>query len=208
MIEYDLSRARRAVQYLVDSPYFHHHVKKLSTTVPKPRSMPFKDEAECLNELLIIGRQSPEAMQNLIEVAEAKRGGKNDYQRQYMAAKRQRDRKVLELEELMTGKKLNIDQRAALLHRQYDIWNREKTEHLARHADRSWAERNEQTRHFWERKEHELDALIREARASGPVKRKYVVKVTQEPKTGFGKALAAVVKPNGKPNGKPIDKPR
>lgn len=203
-MEYDLSRARRAVQYLVDSPYFHHHVKKLSTTVVKPRSMPFKDEAECLNELLAIGRQNEAAMRNLIEVAEAKRSDKNDYQRQYMAAKRKRDRKVIELEELMTGKKLTIDERTALVQRQYAVWAKERTQYLAKHADRSWAELNEQKRIFWERKEHELDALIREARESGPIKRKYVVNVEREPKTGFGKALAAAVKPRGRG----IDKPR
>lgn len=33
MIQYDLARARLAVQFLVNSSYFHHHIKKLRTTV-------------------------------------------------------------------------------------------------------------------------------------------------------------------------------
>lgn len=205
MIEYDLARARQAVQFLVDSSYFHHHIKKLRSTVVKPRSMPFKDDAEVLNELLTIGRQNPAAMENLIGVAEFKRSNKNDYQRNYMAAKRQRDRKVLELEELMTGKALTPDARTKVLKRQYEVWNREKTAYLKAQGELAWAERNDATRQFWDRKESELDALITEAKASGPIKRKYRVVVPKEPKTAFGKALVTAV--TKAPN-KPVDKRR
>lgn len=205
MIEYDLARARLAVQFLVDSSYFHHHIKKLRTTVEKPRSMPFKDDAEVLNELLVIGRQNSAAMENLIGVAEFKRSSKNDYQRNYMATKRQRDRKVFELEELMTGKALTQDARTKVLRRQYEVWNKEKTAYLKGLGEVAWIERNEATRKFWERKEHELDALIAEAKASGPIKRKYRVVVPKEPKTAFGKALASAV---AQPTNKSVDKRR
>jgi hypothetical protein len=205
MIEYDLARARQAVQFLVDSSYFHHHIKKLRTTVEKPRSMPFKDDAEVLNELLTIGRQNAAAMENLIGVAEFKRSSKNDYQRNYMAAKRQRDRKVYELEELMTGKALTQDARTKVLRRQYEVWNKEKDAYLKGLGEIAWTERNEATRKFWERKEHELDALITEAKANGPIKRKYRVAVPKEPKTEFGKALVSAV--TQQPN-KPVDKRR
>lgn len=193
MIEYDLAKARLAVQFLVDSSYFHHHIKKLRTTVEKPRSMPFKDDAEVLNELLVIGRQNIAAMENLIGVAEFKRSDKNEYQRNYMAAKRQRDRKVYELEELMTGKALSQDARTKVLRRQYEVWNKEKTAHLKAQGELAWSERNDATRQFWDIKERELDALIVEAKANGPVKRKYRVVVPKEPKTAFGKALNSVV---------------
>jgi hypothetical protein len=123
MVAYDLERARKAVQFLVDSSYFAHHIKKLRSTVHKPRSMPFKDDSEVLNELLTIGRQNLQAMENLIQVAEIKRDDRNAYQRQYMAAKRQRDRKVIELEEVMVGKRLSVDERAKVLLRQYGVWN-------------------------------------------------------------------------------------
>lgn len=205
MISYDLARARLAVQFLVDSSYFHHHIKKLRTTVEKPRSLPFKGDGEVLNELLVIGRQNAAAMENLIGVAEFKRSNKNDYQRNYMAAKRQRDRKVYELEELMTGKALGQDARTKVLRRQYEVWNKEKAALLKSMDDAPWAERNEATRSFWERKEHELDALITEAKASGPIKRKYRVVVPKEPKTEFGKALVSAVTQH--PN-KPVDKRR
>lgn len=194
MIRYDKPRARQAVQFLVDSSYFHHHIKKLRNTVEKPRALPFKEDAEVLNELLVIGRQNVTAMENLIAVAEFKRGGKNDYQREYMAAKRKRDRKVIELEELMGGKKLSNELRAKVLKRQYEVWNREREQYLMTKGEMTWLEKNEAIRSFWDRKEAEIDALIAEAKVSGPVKRKYKVDVPKTPKTNFGKALANAMK--------------
>jgi hypothetical protein len=201
MIAYDLPRAKQAVQFLVDSSYFHHHIKKLRTTVAKPRALPFKDDAEVLNELLVIGRQNEQAMENLIAVADLKRGGKNDYQREYMAAKRQRDRKVLLLEELMTGKKLDNAQKLATLRRQYEVWNKERDEYLKGKGELPWLQRNESIRAFWGRKEREIEVLIEEAKASGPIKRKYRVVVERQPKTNFGKALVGALQ-------KPVDKSR
>lgn len=194
MIAYDKDRARAAVQYLVDSSYFRHHVTKLRNMVERPRSLPFKGEAEALNELLSIGRQNPEAMENLISVAEFKRSNKNDYQREYMAAKRKRDRKVLLLEELMSGRPVPKELRPKVIEHQYTVWNRERDVLLKRNADASWSDRNEKLRAFWAQKESEVDALIEEAKASGPVRRKRVVVVKQEPRTAFGKALANAIK--------------
>lgn len=195
-MNYDLDRARKAVQYLVDSSYFLHHLKKLRSTVEKPRALPFREEAEVLNELLIIGRQNLKAMENLIKVAEAKRDDRNSYQRQFMAAKRQRDRKVIQLEELMAGQRLSLGERHKALLRQYDIWNKEKDKHIATMPGLSWGERNERIRAFWARKEAEVDALIEEAKKSGPVHKRRVYTVRPEPKGAVGKALKeALTKP-------------
>ena len=166
MIEYDAERVRAAVQYLVDSSYFLHHTKKLRSTVKKKRSLPFREDAECLNELLIVGRQSEAAMEALIEVAAFKRPGRNDYQREFMAAKRRRDRKVIELEESLVGRQLGLDERNAVLLKQYDIWNKEKNSVLEQLGDAEWADRNAAIRDFWARKEAEVDALIIEAKKS------------------------------------------
>lgn len=197
MITYDPNRARLAVQFLVDSPYYHQHVRKLSTAVTRPRALPFRDDSEVLNELVVIGRQNAQALTNLLHVAECKRDDRNDYQRQYMAAKRQRDRKALLLEELLEGRKLPHDYRVRVLQRQYMVWNRERDQFVTSLGDVSWIERNAQLRTFWERKEAELDELIEEARKRGPVvrKRKRVVVATPaEPKTPFGQKLAGVLK--------------
>lgn len=193
-ITYDKTRAKTAVQFLVDSSYFRHHVTKLRNTVSKPRAMPFKDDAEMLNELLVVGRQNLQAMENLIAVAEYKRSNKNDYQREYMAAKRQRDRKVLLLEELMAGKPVAPELRVKVIAQQYKVWNKERDAVVKANAERNWNERNQAIKQFWDAKEKEIDQLIEEAKASGPVKRKRVVVVKQQPKTGFGEKLANALK--------------
>lgn len=194
MVQYDVARARKAVQHLVDTSYFSHHLRKLRSSLDKPRSLPFRGEVEFLNELLVVGRQSPEAFENLIKLAEFKRdGGKTSYQRDYMAAKRQRDRKVIKLEETMTGKKLSLEERRHLLLRQYAVWNKERDRLMQSVQDRSWAQRNEAVREFWQRKEHEIELLQAEA-GQQPVKRhkRYKVDAPKKPtamREAFGKVL-------------------
>lgn len=196
MLNYNHDRLKQAVQYVVDSSYGHHHIKKLRSAVERPRSMPFSGDLECLNELLVVGRQSRAAFDNLIALAESKRNTKNDYQREYMAAKRQRDRKVIRLEELMVGKTLASIERTAILKRQYAVWLKEKDAFIQSIEGASWAERNAKLKEFWDRKEREVDALIKEAESHGPIKRKYSVKVQPNPKTEFGKKLASVLDRN------------
>jgi hypothetical protein len=205
MIEYNAERVRLAVQFLVDSSYFLHHTKKLRSTVKKKRSLPFKEDAECLNELLVVGRQSEPAMEALIEVAAFKRPGRNDYQREFMAAKRRRDRKVLELEEALVGRQLGLDERNDVLLRQYDIWNREKNTLLAKLGEVDWTERNAAIRDFWTGKEAELDGLIEEAKKTlnKTATRKRVVVVEQEPQGVLGSKLKEVLQDRLRGNTRP-----
>lgn len=198
MVHYDPNRARKAVQFLVDSSYFAHHVKKLRSTVVKPRALPFKDDAEPLNELLVVGRQSLQAMENLIKVAEVKRSDRNDYQRLFMAAKRQRDRKVLALEELLRERKISPEERVRCLQHQYEVWHKERDALLAELiGTASWSQRNERLRQFWEGKEREIEALIVEAQNQPVIhkpKPKRVVLVKNDPKTPFGQSLQDALK--------------
>jgi hypothetical protein len=193
VIKYDLQRAKRAVQYLVDTSYFTHHLRKIRSTLVKPRALPFKDDSEVLNELLVIGRQNVQALENLIEVAEFKRDDKNEYQRKYMAAKRQRDTKVIKLEEMLQGKKLTLDERKNVLLKQYEVWEKERKAYLEAHQDMAWADRNAAIRKFWAKKEADVDELIHEAQnAQQKHKRptKYSVVVSKpEPKTVLGQKL-------------------
>ncbi len=194
MVSFDVPRARAAVQFLVDSSYFVHHVTKLRSTIEKPRAMPFKGDAEPLNELVRLGRQDRVALDKLVELAEYKRSGRVAYQQQYMAAKRQRERKVITLEELLTGRKLTLDERHNVLVKQYDMWHRERERFIKEH-DGSWIERNEALKEFWAAREGELDALIVEARRTldQTVARKRVVTVERLPKTAFGSKLKDAV---------------
>lgn len=195
-VDYNLDRAKAAVQYLVDSPYFAQHVRKIRGTAAKPRSTPFKDDAEVLNELVVIGRQSLTAMENLIAVAQHKRDDRNDYQRQYMAAKRQRDSKVLLLQSLLEGSKLPHDYRVRVLQKQYLIWHKERDAFMAQLGDVSFEARNAKLKEFWATKEGELDALIEEAKTTAPITRtrKRVVVVSKSPTTPFGESLASALR--------------
>lgn len=193
MVVYDRRRLRQAVQFLVDSSYTHHHVKRLRSTVVRPRSMPFTGDAEVLNELLVVGRQNLSAMESLIALAESKRDSKTDYQRDYMATKRRRERKALLLEELMTGNPVPKSMQPLIIKHQNTVWNRERDALMQGLTDMAWAERNERLRQFWATKERELDALIVEAREHGPIKRKRVVRVAPKPKSEFGKKLAGAL---------------
>lgn len=177
------------MQYLVDSSYAHHHVKRLRSTVKRPRALPFSDEAEVLNELLVVGRQNPEIMENLIALAASKHDHRNDYQRQYMATKRQRDRKVIALEEKMAGKRLSNEQRATALKHQYDVWNRERDRLLQSMTDTSWHDRNARIREFWDAKEAELDALRTYADEHKQPRTKRVIHVPAQPKSELGRKL-------------------
>lgn len=126
MVEYNSERVRSAVQYLVDTPYFPHRVKGIRTAVLKPRSMPFKDDAECLNELLVVGRQSLQALENLIAVAERKRDTRTDYQREFMRAKRERERFVIELNQLDRSTSIGREERYRILQRWHADQERER----------------------------------------------------------------------------------
>jgi hypothetical protein len=199
MIEYNAERARAAVQFLVNSSYFPHHLKKLRSVVKRPRAMPFKDEAEPLNELLLIGRQSVEAMEALIQVAEFKRGGdeaRKAYMREFMAAKRRRDRKVIELEEKLVGRPMGLDERNGVLLRQYQVWHKERDQLLAKLGDRvEWAEKNAAIKQFWAAKEREVEALLDEAsKMEKTVQRKRVVVVEAKPAGVLGDKLKAALR--------------
>jgi hypothetical protein len=192
-MDYNLQRAKQALEFLTETPYFTHYTKRLKTLLGRPRALPYRDESEPLNELLIIGRQNPQALDNLLNAVQFKRSDRSSYQREYMAAKRGRERKVVQLESLLRGRDLSLDERNEVLLKQYEIWNREKeaflVERIQQHTEQfgeapDWLSRNTYTKHFWEAKESELDALLQEATrtlAKGAVKRKRLV-IVEKPK--------------------------
>lgn len=173
MVTYDVSRTKRAVQFLVDALFGKHHMKKVRTYAKRPRAMPFKGDAEILNELLIVGRQDPASLENLLAVVDSKRDDRGDYQREYMAQRRARERKVIKLEELMADRSLTLTERRQVLLRQSDVWTCERTKYLTSTArghqratgcDPTWLERTGFIKTFWAIKDQELDALLYQAR--------------------------------------------
>ena len=197
MIEYDVARARKAVQLLVYVSHFDDYVKTLKKHVAKPRAMPYKGDKEALNELLKIGRQDLGALERLIEVAAFKRDDKAtkavEYQRQFMAQKRQRDQKAIHFEEMMKGKKLSLEERRQLLIKQYEVWNKERDQFLSTQGDVSWKERNALIRDYWKMKEDEMNELIKEAEKAQAThqlhKNKRTVEVRPPRVTTMGNAM-------------------
>lgn len=172
MIRYNVATARLAVQYLVDTPYFAHRVKTLRSSVKRPRSLPFKDEAEVLNELILIGRQNIEAMEKLIALAEFKRDDYAEYMRKFMAQKRARERRFIGIQQTLLERTFDPEERRAVLLEQYETWNREKDDHLAicrvdfmnQHGgEPTWEQRNQFIKEFWALKDMELDMMEKQA---------------------------------------------
>ena len=162
---------------------------KIAAVVRRPRALPFKGDAEALNELVKIGRQSADALQNLFAIAEFKRDDRTAYQRQYMAQRRERERKVIRIEEWATDRKLTLDQRKDLLHKRYAEWESKRSKHTAKlHAqfkrennrEPTWQETQSFVRDFWVAVDLELARMMDEIQRveSSPKRAKRVVKVT------------------------------
>lgn len=190
-VRYDVARAQKALQFLVDSPYGMRHIQRIKALVEKPRAMPFQDEADSLNELLVIGRQSREALDKLIDVVEYKRRSRGSYQRDFMATKRARERKVVQLESLLREKNLNLDERMLVLRQYYDKWNVEKDAFVAAREPGSWMERNEVIREFWTSVDENLDKRLAAAREQEAriVHRKHVIHNWGKPQGVLGEKL-------------------
>lgn len=166
MVTYNLKRAKKAVEFLVQAAHYESYKASMKQIIDKPRALPYKDDKEVLNELIVIGRQSMRAFENLLEVVEHKRttpeDRKNEYQKEFMAAKRLRDRKFITLCELEKGKRLGVDERHSLLVTQHKKWEHDKLEYIALHGDVSWKDRNILINQFWETKDEELAQQIHE----------------------------------------------
>lgn len=198
-LQYDVKRTQQALQFLVDSPYGVRHINRLKALVPKPRALPFKAEAEPLNELLVIGRQNWDAFVKLLDVVQFKRRSRGSYQREFMAAKRLRERNVIQLECLLREKNLSLDERAQVLSEQYQKWTMEKQAYLAAYADAEWLERNAAIREFWANVDQDLERKLRIARdrEERNVRRKQEVHVWSHPKSQLGEKLAQAFQAKG-----------
>lgn len=168
-ILYDSQRALKALQYLIDTPYFPHRVRALRNAVVKPRRMPFKDDAEVLNELLVIGRQSLQSLENLIAVAERKRGTRNDYQREFMATKRRRERMAVRCEENRLSRKLTPNERYQYLAAITAKWNEERDMKVSKWAKKFSSstgreptnlEKFEYIKTYWDNVESQMESSL------------------------------------------------
>lgn len=158
----------------------------------KPRALPYKDDEEVLNELLIIGRQHPQALENLIAVAKFKRDDdRGEYQRRFMKEQRDRWRKLFKLEERATGRKLTLDERDRLAKEAQAQWLEERDAYIEARtaqfkiqygAEVSFEDRLGFIAQFWDNKVKELDAMLAEPPSQEHrIKRKKRTVVVAEP---------------------------
>lgn len=189
MLSFSVERTQQALQYLVDSPYAVRHINKLRVAVDKPRAMPFRAECETLNELLVVGRQSRSAMEKLIEIAEFKRSTRGTYQREFMAKKRERERKVIRIECLIADRTLSLDERVLALNRQYEVWGQERESFLRKRAPTSWKSRNKAISDFWMFRDRELDQKIVTLEQRHEIRRKVPATFWAHPQTVMGQKL-------------------
>jgi hypothetical protein len=189
VVIYNLKKAKKAIEFLVEAAHYESYKVSMKKIIAKPRALPYRDDKEVLNELIVIGRQSMLAFNNLLEVVEHKRSTpeerKNEYQKEFMAAKRRRDSAFIKLCELEKGKRLGIDERHNLLVTQHKKWEHDKLEYIALHGDVSWKDRNVLINQFWETKDEELAQQIHEieyiqkTHAANKLKKPIVVQPTK-----------------------------
>jgi hypothetical protein len=121
-----------------------------------------------------------------------------------MAAQRSRYKRIAQLEALLRGKPLTLDERQAAISKQYEVWNKEKDQFLSARSDLhltefgatpDWTARNAYTRSFWEMKDAELDALLAEAEKTltKVAKRKRLVMVPPTKQTQMAEKLLKVL---------------
>jgi hypothetical protein len=195
MAEYSIPRAMEAVQYLVNASYYKHHLRKIRSSVKKPRALPFKDELEVLNELLVLGRQNELAMENLLALVEFKRPPKTEYMREHMDAKRKRGYRAIKLEELLLHKKLTQDERRLVAIAYHEKCMEEREAYLRANwnayveqfdKDPEYEQVNQFKKEFWELKDMELSMMEEEAArihdtVQAAPKQKRVVNVPEVP---------------------------
>lgn len=198
MISYDTQRAQAAVQFLVDDPYAQARAERIRNASKRPRSLPFRGDAEVLNELVIIGRQNPQALENLIEVAFAKRDyDRNEYLKRHTYARRARERKRVRIEEMVLNMKLSVDGRKDLLLRVYDEWNTNRDRYVEQRAEEYRKEhgkephcliRNQFIADYWQQVDAELDRMLKLASKHAPTLKEMAARRTLNRVTLSGKS--------------------
>jgi hypothetical protein len=161
MINYDSERTRQAVQHLVDTPYFAQHIRRIESHARDTGPLPFLGGTEVLNELITVGRQNSKALANLLLLVKNKRSNKNDYQREFMATKRRRDRKAIDFEEMILDRKLTPDERRKFLIKKYMEWSAQRERFLSTLGSVDWDYRNSELRSFWQTIENDMDEMTK-----------------------------------------------
>lgn len=205
MLKYDVRKTVVAVQFLVDDSFYTRHVRRIYSCVERPKTLPFRGSSECLNELIIVGRQSKDALGSLLALADFKRDTHNDYQREFMATKRKRQARYITITEKTNKTQLSLTERRHLLIDQQKVWDAQRDEYVATNSalykekygeEAGWTQMNAMKREFWMVLDAQLEVMQEDAdHLYVPKKREVIlVKETTATKiTSMQKAFSAIV---------------
>lgn len=190
-MEITKAQVAAAANYLVQARDYAAKVKQVAKVIAEwdERHVFFTGERECLNALVNLGLQYPDKLTRLYAIIDGKRAQvpqlrRNEYQREFMAQARARLNKALEIEAIVEGRRLTPDEKLKRAARIKAEWARRKQEALTAAGDLDWKGRNAVTQEFWEKVDHELEAMLTEAKKvlDLPHKRKrHVVRVDPRP---------------------------
>ena len=166
----DKNAVKDAVQFLVDTDRYAELKKNLKVALAnwKTKPMVFVGELAILNALLDVGILSGPAFQNVFDIIErTRRGspttGKTDYMRGHMAARRARERKAVQLAEIINGRKMKPDEKEAYAMAVHTGWMVKRGEYMAEREPLEWSERNAVIGDYWRAVDAELDRDLEEA---------------------------------------------
>lgn len=168
----DKSAIKTAVECLIKTNRYIEQKKYVAETVDgwSKRQIHFAGDDEPLNALVELGLESQEALANVFALIERKRrtiptAKKMDYQRDYMRQRRNRITVATKLEQIVSGKKMNAEERAAFAATLMADWTKQREAELAKYPTADWKERNEIVGRFWEAIDTRLTAELTKAAA-------------------------------------------
>lgn len=174
----DLKRVQEATAYLITAPRHRRLVSEIWKAVEEHETNPraFTGALEPLNAMIELGLESPKGLQRVFDLIRDKRDlslklKRNNYQREFMIATRERQRKAAELQELVRGSPFpTTADRNRHMNEAQTRWRRALAERLANAGPLTWWERVEETRKFWASIDETLDGNLATARASAAAK--------------------------------------
>lgn len=168
----DKSAIKTAVECLIKTNRYIEQKKYIVETVTNwdKRQIRFVGDDEPLNALVDLGLESQEALDNVFALVERKRrtiptAKKMDYQRDYMRQRRRRIMIATKLEQIVSGKKMDKDERDVFAATLMADWTKQREAELAKYPSADWKERNDIVGQFWEAIDRRLEAEYAKAYA-------------------------------------------
>jgi hypothetical protein len=166
----DKSAIKVAVEALIKTKRYIEQKKYVLDTVESwsKRQIRFVGDDEPLNAMVDLGLESREALANVFALIERKRRAiptakKMDYQRDYMRQRRHRLMSAIKIEQIITGKKMTAEEKAAFSAALLADWTKQREAELAKYPEADWKERNVIVGHFWEAIDNRLNAELAKA---------------------------------------------